>query len=85
MTQQNQTIMSKVSISYDYILKWQVKDLPQYKVTTCKKVVNTYRNKIVKCVLNGGSVGWWIAGKFVAKSKMNDYLELIPKKEFCPF
>jgi group I intron endonuclease len=70
-------------LSYD--LKWQLKDNPNYKITKCKKVVNTNRNKIVKCVLNGGSIGWWIGGKFIAKSKMNNHLEIIPKLQKLPF
>ena len=75
--------MNRVSISYS--LKWQVKENTNYKVTICKKVVNTHRNKLVKCVLNGGSIGWWIGGKFIAKSKMNQHLELIPNLDKLPF
>ena len=37
-----------------------------------------------KSVLNGGSVGFWIAGNFYPKSKLNQNLELI-NKEKLPF
>ena len=73
-----------MQLRFNVVLKWQIKDNPNYKITACKKVVNTHRGKIVKCVLNGGSIGWWIAGKFIAKSKINKHVELI-KKEIIPF
>lgn len=73
-----------MQIHFEYELKWQFKNLPHYAITTCKKVINTHRGTIVKKTLNGGSIGWWIAGNFIAKSKVNQYLELIPKEK-CHF
>jgi len=72
------------TISINYTLIWQFKESPIYQMTRCKKVININRGKIVKCVLNGGSVGGWIAGKFIPKSKINDKVDLIPKTK-CPF
>lgn len=65
--------------------KWQFKDYTYYKVTVCKKIVNTKSGKIVKCVKVGGSIGYYINGNFYKKSDINKYIELIPKKEYCPF
>ena len=71
-------------LQFDYELKWVIKDHPEYAITTCKKVINTHRGTIVKKTLNGGSIGWWIAGKFIAQNKINNFVELI-KNDKLPF
>lgn len=68
--------MHTVSIKYD--LKWQFKNATHYKMTPCRKIVNTRTGRILKCVLNGGSIGWWIGKDFIPKSKVNESIELIP-------
>ena len=73
-----------ITISKTYTIKWQFKSHPKYAITTCKKVINTHRGTIVKKTLNGGSIGWWIAGNFIAQSKVNDHVELLKVVE-CPF
>jgi hypothetical protein len=73
-----------MQIHFDYNLKWVFKDNTQYAITTCRKVINTHRGTIVKKTLNGGSIGWWIAGKFIPQSKANNYVELI-KYDTVPF
>lgn len=72
------------SVSIRYSLKWRFKKYPQYAVTECKMVVNMRNNRLLKQVLNGGSIGYWIGGKFVAISKINGMVELI-KEEKAPF
>lgn len=67
-----------------FTVKWQFKDYPHYKVSTCKKVINCKTGRIVKCTKNGGSVGYFISGKFYKKSDINSHIELIPKIN-CPF
>lgn len=71
-------------VSVNYIVKWQLKDLPHYKISTCKKIINCKTGKIIKCTKNGGSVGYFISGKFYKKSDLNSFIELIPKID-CPF
>lgn len=73
-----------ITISTTYTLKWKFKDHPKYAITSCKKVINTHRGTIVKKVVNGGSIGWWIAGSFIPKSKVNDFVEKINKQNI-PF
>lgn len=73
-----------ISLSTNYELKWGFKDYPNYQITSCRQVINIKRGKIVKCTLNGGSIGWWIEGRFIVKSKVNELVELI-KKEQTPF
>jgi len=72
------------TISINYSLIWQFKNNPKYKFTRCKKCFNTNRGKEVKMVLNGGSIGFWIASKFYPLSKINQHLEKI-KYEKLPF
>jgi len=71
-------------VKVSYRVKWQFKEFPYYKISTCKKVINCQTGKIIKCTKNGGSVGYFIAGKFYKKSNINDFIELIPKPK-CPF
>jgi len=73
-----------IIISTNYELKWQFKDHPHYAITSCKKVINTHRGTIVKKVVNGGSIGWWIAGDFIPQSKINGGVKLISNDRF-PF
>lgn len=73
------------TISISYALKWRFKNNYNYQITPCKKIINIKRGNIIKCVINGGSVGWWIAGDFIPKSKINENVELIPIKEKLPF
>lgn len=71
-------------VQVNYLVKWQFKDFPNYKISTCKKVINCKTGKIIKCTKNGGSIGYFIAGIFYKKSNINDFIEAIPKSK-CPF
>jgi hypothetical protein len=66
-------------IQVNYIAKWQFKEYPHYKITTCKKIINCKTGRVIKCTKNGGSVGYFISDKFFKKSDINQYIELIPK------
>lgn len=65
--------------------KWQFKEYNHYKVTICKKVINTHTNRIIKKTKSGGSVGFNIAGNFFKLSDINKHIEIIPKKQKTPF
>lgn len=71
-------------VQVNYIVKWQLKEFPHYKISTCKKIINCKTGKIIKCTKNGGSLGYFISGKFYKKSDLNSFIELIPKID-CPF
>lgn len=62
---------------------WQFKEYPDYKVTKCKKVVNSKTEKL----LTYHKRGFFIKGRYIKRQELNDYVELIPKpkKEYCPF
>lgn len=72
------------TISIVYSLKWQLKNNTNYQFTHCKKCFNVSRGKQIRMVLNGGSLGFWIAGKFMTLNNIKNNIELIPKK-YCPF
>lgn len=71
-------------VQVNYLVKWQFKEYPHYKISTCKKIINCQRCKIIKCTKNGGSIGYFISGKFYKKSDINNHIELILKSK-CPF
>jgi len=66
-------------VQVNFLVKWQFKEFPHYKVSTCKNIINCKTGKIIKFTKNGGSVGYFIAGRFYKKSDINDHIESIPK------
>ncbi len=72
--------MSTISIKYNLVLVWQIKDMPQYQVTRCKKIFNVSNDKQIKRTVNGSSIGYWLGSKnFVLESKINSMCEKIEK------
>jgi len=71
-------------IQVSYRIKWEFKDYPHYKISTCKKIINCKTGKIIKCTKSGGSVGYFINGIFFKKSDINQHIRVIPKNN-CPF
>lgn len=71
-------------VQVNFSVKWQFKGYNHYKITTCRKIINCKTGKIIKCTKNGGSVGYFIAGKFYKKSDINQHIDIIPKIK-CPF
>ena len=74
--------MNSISVSYN--LKWQIKNRPYYKWSECGKLFNTQTGRQIKKVLNGGSIGYWIAGEFITLKNLRPKLEKIPI-EILPF
>lgn len=74
--------MNTISINYD--LKWQYSKIPHYQWTTCGKLVNRQTGRRLKKTMNGRSIGYWVAGKFITLNNLRADLELIPEKD-CPF
>ena len=60
--------------------KWQLKINDTYKITKCKRVVNSKTGKILKY----NTRGYFINGKYYKKKDINNMIELIPEIE-CPF
>ena len=72
-------------VNVQFKVIWQFKTAPHFKVTKCKKIINCKTNTIVKQSVRGGSCGFWINKVFIKRKDLNNYLELIPKKEVLPF
>lgn len=60
-----------------YNLKWQLTFNNSYKVTECKKVINTDTGNIIKETVVGYTCGFWIGRRFITKKRLNDYCEKI--------
>lgn len=71
-------------VQVNFLVKWQFKEYPNYKISTCKKIINCRTGKIIKCTKNGGSIGYYINSVFFKKSDINKHIEVIPKNK-VPF
>lgn len=72
-------------INVQFKVFWQFKNANHFKVTKCKKIINCKKGTIVKQSVRGGYAGYWINGVFIKRKELNNNLELIPKKQYCPF
>lgn len=68
-------------IKVKYKVFWQIIGNEVYKVTKCKKIINSKKGTVLSQRIKGGSVGWWVGKKFIKRKEINNYLEAIPKKE----
>ena len=73
--------MSDLIVNIPFKVRWRFKEHPEYKVTTCKKIINSKTNKMLKYHPRG----FYINGKYLKRNEINTYLELIPKQEYIPF
>lgn len=71
-------------ITVNYIAKWQLKDKPYYKWTTCRKLINCKTNREIKKTTKSGIPGYWIGKEFIKLSELKKQIELIPKERY-PF
>ena len=58
--------------------------MPHYKWSEDKKLYNCKTGRELKKTLNGGCVGYWIAGKWHNVNKLKQMVERIPINK-CPF
>lgn len=71
-------------IQVTYIAKWQIKDKPWYKWTTCKKLINCRTGREVQKTIKGSRAGYYIDRVFVKLSDLRSVVEVIKNKD-CPF
>lgn len=72
------------TISITYTLIYELSFATEYKWSKCKKCFNTKRGKEIKQVMQGGSIGYNIRGKFHSLTALKKELRKIKKVE-CPF
>lgn len=68
-----------------YTCKYQLKFDDNYKWSSCGKCFNAKTGRSIKQIIQGGSIGYKIKGKFYTLTYLRTQLEKIPKKEYCPF
>lgn len=72
------------TISVNYSLKWQLKNLSHYKISACGRMFNCKTGKLLKRTVNGSSIGYWISREFITLKELRTQIELIPK-QISPF
>lgn len=60
-----------------YSLKWQLVFNPDYKISECRKIINTKTGRVIKETVVGYTCVFWIGKKFISKKRLNDYCEKI--------
>jgi hypothetical protein len=76
------TAMRFITITVNYIAKWQLTTAPEYIYTSCQKCYNLKSGKFIKEVLKGSTIGYIIRGKFRSIEQIKKDLEPIPKEYF---
>ena len=59
-------------ITVNYIAKWQLKDKPHYKWTSCRKLINCRTNREIKKTIKSGIAGYWIGRDFIKLTELTD-------------
>ncbi len=72
-----------ICITSTYNSKWQIKGMPEYQFAK-KKLFNAKRNREVKKVLKGYTVGYNLRGKFYSLNAIKKMVVRIGDKD-CPF
>lgn len=74
----------QITVTHTVDIKFRIKNIC-YGVTASGEVWNINRCKKLKRTVIGTTIGYCIAGKFKSLAALRNYLELIPKEEYCPF
>ena len=73
-----------ISISNSYVLKFSLKDNPQYAWSKCGKCFNIKTGREIRKVICGRSVGYCINGGFKSLNTLRKQLVKIEDTK-CPF
>lgn len=74
-----------IIISVNYTCKYRLKFATNYVWTLCGKCYNQKTGRLIKQVYNSGCIGYTINGRFRSLKYLKTQLDVIPKKEYCPF
>jgi len=69
----------RYTVTYVVELRWQIKDKPQYKWSTCKRLYNTKTGNEIKKTMKSRSIGYWIGKEFISINQLKQMVEIIPK------
>lgn len=72
--------MNYINVNLTIKCYWQFKEFPEYKISRCKKVINSKKGKILKY----HNRGFFINGKYIKRNEINKLVEPI-KITTCPF
>lgn len=73
-----------ITISKSIVFKWKLSTNYNYRWTDSGKLYNVRTMREIKKTVNGYSVGYWIAGRFVTLQNLRKQLIKIDN-EYCPF
>lgn len=68
-----------------YVAKWQINFSTNYVFTKCGLCYNLKSGRLIKQITKNYTIGHIINSKFYSLKNLKNYLEKIPKKEYCPF
>lgn len=74
-----------IEFTTKHIAKYRLKSNPNYIYSTDKICYNTKTGRVINQILKGSTIGYVINCKFKSLNSLRLDLELIPKKEYCPF
>ena len=69
----------QIQVIKNYTAKWELKELPNYKITECNNVINSKTGKLLKQCVIGYSKGYWINKKFVSLQYLRNNCRKIEK------
>lgn len=72
------------TITLTFKIQWRITGHDDYAIVDHNLLVNVKRGRIVKQVMNGGSIGYCLNGKFYTLSKLRPLL-VKPKVSNIPF
>ena len=73
------------TFTVNYTCKYQLSFAANYKWSTCGKCFNAKTGRLIKQVMQVGSIGYKIGGKFCSLRTLRKQLQKIPTKEKLPF
>lgn len=73
-----------ITITKSIVFKWKLSFNNSYQWTNENELYNVKTMRKIKKTVNGYSVGYWIAGKFITLENLRKSLVKINKIE-CPF
>ncbi len=74
-----------IEFTTKHIAKYRLKSNPNYIYSLDKICYNIKTGRVIKQILKGSTIGYIINGKFKSLDNLRKDLEIIPKKDECPF